>query len=288
MEGIMAETKKKTSAKKNTSAKTKTLTSKNKVNTTKKTTKSKDKETKKVTQKNQTKLNKEPKQNRNSKNNKKVVKKEEKKSFKEKVNSVTSSITKKVSKVFSRKKTEKKNQSNKKKKKIKLKEFFSNLFKKKDKKVANNKKEKSKKQSFFNKNIKKIFIILAIICGIILLLEGIYVIVHKINIENKTVYYDAMNSITIDDSNTIAVGSSNFRYSENYSHTQGLEKGRIIKYDKNGKIVFEKMYEKGINTYCSNYEVETGYCYIAINYNSLSPENKKNIIRTFKKKSRSL
>lgn len=53
-------------------------------------------------------------------------------------------------------------------------------------------------------------------------------------------------------------------------------------------LACEILYEKGINTYCSNYEVETGYCDIAINYNSLSPENKKNIIRTFKKKSRSL
>lgn len=39
-------------------------------------------------------------------------------------------------------------------------------------------------------------------------------------------------------------------------------------------LACQLLYERGINTFCSNFDVETGYCDIAINYNSLSEENK--------------
>lgn len=255
----MAENKKKTSVKKNTSAKTKSLNSKVKVNPSKKITNSTKKETNtktpiskknktttktnktknntKVVTKNKTKLNNSQKQNKKVKTTKEVVKKVEKKSFKIRVNNLVSLITKNVSKIFNRKKT-----NNKPNQKHKYKPV------------------NQKKRPFLTKNSKTAFIVLAIICGVILLLEGVYVIVHKISIENKKVYYDTMNSITIDETDIIAVGSSNFKYSKNYSHTNGLEKGKIIKYNKNGEILFEKMYQTGINTtFSSVINISDGY-----------------------------
>ncbi len=40
-------------------------------------------------------------------------------------------------------------------------------------------------------------------------------------------------------------------------------------------LACQLLYEKGINTFCSNYSKDTGYSDIAIHYNSLSEENKK-------------
>lgn len=119
---------------------------------------------------------------------------------------------------------------------------------------------KSKHEPLFTKKTKKIFMTVAIICLVIILIEIIYVVVHKINMENSIVYYDAMNSITIDDTDIVSVGSSSFKYSKFNDYTNGVEKGKLIKYDKNGKVLFEKMYDKGIsNTFSSIITVDDGY-----------------------------
>ena len=177
--------------------------------------------------------------------NKKVdVIKKEKKSFKEKISNLFLSIKNKF------KKHDKKNSVIKEK---------NNSNKKKQKKV-NNKTNQLKKEPIFNKKTKRLFIIIAFICLAILLIEGVYLIIHKINIDNNTVYYDTMNSITIDGRDMVAVGSSDFRYSKENSYTKGYEKGKLIKYDKNGKVIFEKIYKKGIsNTFSSVISISDGY-----------------------------
>lgn len=122
------------------------------------------------------------------------------------------------------------------------------------------KKQKNNKQPLFNAKTKKVFIITSIVCLAVILIEGIYLIYNHYEVEKKTVYYDSFNSLILDSNNTVAVGSSNFKHSKFNDYTKGLEKAKITKYDYNGKILFEKMYEKGINTtFSSIIAVSDGY-----------------------------
>jgi len=160
-------------------------------------------------------------------------------------------------------------------KKNKSKNVNSKRTKAKNTRINNKKVKINKKDSVFNNKIKRIFIIVSVICLIILLLEGIYLIIYKNNIDNNKIYYDTMNSLTIDDTDIVAVGSSNFNYSKYYDYTGGLEKGKFIKYDKDGKILVEKMYETGINTtFSSIITVEDGY--IVVGSGVFSKEEQEN------------
>lgn len=115
--------------------------------------------------------------------------------------------------------------------------------------------KKSKKFDY-----KKCLIAVSIICGIILLCEIGYVAYRNLYVEKNSTYYDSINSLTVDGDNTVAVGSSNFKYSKYNDYTNGLEKAKIVKYDKNGNILFEKMYDNGINsTFNSIISVDDGY-----------------------------
>ncbi len=117
-----------------------------------------------------------------------------------------------------------------------------------------------KKEPLFSKKTKKTLIIVSILCGGIILLEMIYFVYHRIQVDKNTIYYDSLNSVVIDNLDIVAVGSSNFRYSRYNNYTKGLEKAKFIKYDKDGKVIFEKMYEKGLNTtFSSIIAVEDGY-----------------------------
>lgn len=177
------------------------------------------------------------------------------------------SDTKNVKKDKITKKVKKKDTKSKVSPVEKIKLFFSKLknkfSKKNNKSIKKSNKKKltsSKKQIVIGKKTKIALISLAVVCLLVLVLEGILLIVHRIKIDKNTVYYDALNSVVIDGTDIVAVGSSNFRYSKEYDYTNGLEKGKLIKYDKNGKIVFEKMYETGISTtFSSIISVSDGY-----------------------------
>lgn len=118
----------------------------------------------------------------------------------------------------------------------------------------------SETQPLFSKKCKKYLIVVAIICAIILFLEFGYFVYQKVSFDSKNIYYDTLNSLVIDDSDIVAVGSSNFKYSKYNSYTSGLEKAKLVKYDINGKILFEKMYDKGINTvFNSILSIDDGY-----------------------------
>ena len=161
----------------------------------------------------------------------------------------------KNSKPITNKQQKAKDKNNNKKKKFNIKEMFASIS--------------------LSKKTKKIFIIVVMTCTIILILEGCYVIYHKIKTDLNTVYYDSLNSLAIDGSDILAVGSSNFRYSQNYNYTNGLEKAKLIKYDKEGNIILEKQYEKGINTtFSSIITVEDGY--IVVGSGVFSEEEQKN------------
>ena len=121
----------------------------------------------------------------------------------------------------------------------------------KEKKINNAKKEK--------KSIKKIAKIIAIICLIIILIELIVMFVmHQIR-ESKLTYIDTLYNIeSVDDEYYIAVGSSNFKHSKynnafTYQYTDGIKKdqvntvyaeqAKLVKYDKELNVVFEKTFE---------------------------------------------
>lgn len=275
-------TAKKKNTSKSTSTSKKKTTSKKTSNVSKKTTP----KTKTVTKKTENNQPIKKQDNKTTKNNqqatgiKNAVNKVKNKEV-EPVNTISKETKKKKISLIPIKKPEKKNKkiASKKEKlpvKIRITNSLEKIKNKKNDTSKPNKKEKpEKKEPIFTKTTKKWFIIVAVICLVILILEGIYLVIHRINMDNNTVYYDALNSLVVDDTDTVAVGSSNFKYSKNYSYTNGLEKAKLIKYDKNGKIILEKMYKTGINTtFSSIISVSDGY--IVVGSGVFSKEEQQN------------
>jgi len=263
-----AESTKKTNKNKSTvSSKKKTSTPKNKVNNTKKT---------------QSKNNKKTSNNKVVKNKVNQTKKEKNiKEIKQEVTNIENIKESKKNKIalfFETIKTKFKNikLSKKTQKKEKVKKERKNIFKKKEKKIEKTKKTNKKQKEFtITKKTKKMLILLVAVCGLILVLEAGYVIYHKIKTDLNTIYYDSFNSVIIDGSDMVAVGSSNFRYSHHYNYTKGLEKAKLVRYDKTGKILFEKQYEKGINTtFSSVVKAKDGY--VVVGSGVFSKEEQEN------------
>lgn len=138
------------------------------------------------------------------------------------------------------------------------------FIRKKENQNRNIGKNISSKKQLKNKNSiiipKKLILTFIIICVSIILMETVYFIYHRIYVNHNTIYYDSLNSLSIDNLNVVLVGSGNFKYSKHYDYTNGLEKAKFIKYGLDGKILFEKMYDKGINTtFSSVISVNDGY-----------------------------
>ena len=148
--------------------------------------------------------------------------------------------------------------------KISLANIFNLKFKNnksKDIKIKDSKKNVLKNSTpLLSKKSKKWLIIVAVICLVVILLELGYFIYSKVLTDSRKVYYDSLNALIIDNTDVVAVGSSNFKYSKYNSYTNGLEKAKLVKYDQNGKIIFEKMYKNGINTtFSSVANTDDGY-----------------------------
>lgn len=152
-------------------------------------------------------------------------------------------------------------QISKKEKKVKVDKKKFNKLGKKTVKIKNKKVNRKSISSLLSSNkMKKIYIGIVVFCVLILIIEGIYFLVIRNHIQSRTTYYDSLNSLTLDNTDIVAVGSSNFKNSKFNDYTKGLEKAKLVKYDKFGNIIFEKMYEKGINsTFNAVMEVKDGY-----------------------------
>ena len=172
-----------------------------------------------------------------------------------KISSQCKNIGNRFLKLFSRPKTEKK---------------------KKVEKVTKSQKKKDEKQvPILTKKTKKIFLIIMSICILILVLEGIFVLIFYVQRKNQNTYYDSLNGLDLDGSNMVAVGSSDFYYSKYNGYTKGTTRAKIIKYDADGKILFEKMYEKGLQTtFNSIITVSDGY--VVVGTGIFSEEEQKN------------
>lgn len=138
-------------------------------------------------------------------------------------------------------------------------------------KISKNNIQKEKKEF----NYKKMFMITFLVCFVLLAIEGVYYLYHQVKVDKSRTYYDTINAITMDNSDIVAVGSSDFRYSDNYHYTKGLEKAKIVKYDDKYNVSFEKMYDKGINTtFMSVLSVKDGY--IAVGSGTFTEEENNN------------
>lgn len=112
--------------------------------------------------------------------------------------------------------------------------------------------------SSFSPKTRKILKCVVFACIGLIIVEGIYLLVLKNTILRGT-YYDVLNSVCLDGTDMVAVGSSDFKHSKENKHIDKT-KAKIVKYDKNGTILFEKMYNDGINsTFNSVISVEDGY-----------------------------
>lgn len=135
------------------------------------------------------------------------------------------------------------------------------------KKDKENKKEVTKEKKFEKKNkpkkegksLKKIAKIVAIICFIVIVVELIVMFIMKQNRENKLTYIDTLYNIeSVNNEYYIAVGSSNFKHSKynnafTYQYTDGIKKdqvntvyaeqAKLVKYDKELNVVFEKTFK---------------------------------------------
>ena len=185
-------------------------------------------------------------------------------------------------KITSKQPEKSKSEKNKKEPKLKLK--VKDSTKKNSKKIKKSKpiltsksKKIKKSKPILTSKSKKIYIGIMLACILILIVEGIYFLIIKQNINNKSVYYDTLNSLTLDKTDIVAVGSSNFKNSKYNAYTKGLEKAKLVKYDKNGTIIFEKMYNDGINsTYNDIIEVNDGYVVVG-SYEKDEEQTKSNV-----------
>lgn len=100
-----------------------------------------------------------------------------------------------------------------------------------------------------------IFIVLSF-----LLVYGVYFLFFR---QDKVVFldsYDSLNSLILDGTDIVAVGSSNFRYSDSVDYTGGNEQAKVIKYNKKGEVLFETAFTEGIlSKYYSIVLTDDGY-----------------------------
>lgn len=117
-----------------------------------------------------------------------------------------------------------------------------------------------KKEAVDALKYKKIFRIVLIVCAVIIAVEACLFVYMKYQQEANSVYYDAFQMVRKDGDDYVAVGSSDFKRSKKYDYTNGVEKGKLVKYDKDKQLLLEVQYDKGLaSTFTSVLVVEDGY-----------------------------
>lgn len=123
--------------------------------------------------------------------------------------------------------------------------------------------------------LKNVLKYIMIVCGVILFIEAIYLVYLHFSKEDQNTYFDSVNAMEKLNDGYVAVGSSDFKHSKDYKWTQGYEKARLAKYDKDQKLIWEKQFSDGYNT--TFYDVvlnQNGY--IAVGTGEFSEEQNKN------------
>jgi len=97
-----------------------------------------------------------------------------------------------------------------------------------------------------DEKFKRIIKITGIICAAIILVEACVFFFLRYQREASIVYYDAYQMAIVDGDFVVAVGSSDFKKSTVNDYTEGVEKGKLVKYDREGNVVFEIKYDHGM------------------------------------------
>lgn len=121
-----------------------------------------------------------------------------------------------------------------------------------------------------NNKINKILKIVALICGVILIVELIYI---GFFIEKKSLYFDGINAVTTVDDEIITVGSNN-------NNEQHFEKAKITKCNSKKEKKFEKLYNKGYNGAFFDVLVDDNDNLVAVGSYEATKEEKEKGIRT--------
>lgn len=100
-----------------------------------------------------------------------------------------------------------------------------------------------------NKKLLKWLKFLVVVCIAIIVVEGIYIGVKIHQANNNTVYVDTLSSIEKLKDGYLGSGSSDFKHSKYNKYSKDYQKAKLVKYDKNEKIVFESAYIKGYDSY---------------------------------------
>ena len=139
--------------------------------------------------------------------------------------------------------------------------------------VSNKVKSTTKKYKKLSKNIKAI-IVVGFICLLIIVIEAIIFINHRNSVNTNTVYHDSYNAIAVNENSLVLAGNSDFKYSNDNSYSEN-SRGKLIKYDERGNLIWEKKYEKGIST-TFNDIVEVSDGYIVVGTGVFTKEEKSN------------
>ena len=118
--------------------------------------------------------------------------------------------------------------------------------------------------------------IAVVVCILIILIEAVLFFYLKQKREASIVYYDAYQMVVPDGEDYVAVGSSDFKYIEEHDFTDGVERGRLVKLDSNGKIVLDVLYDKGLSSNFSSVLVHDDAYYVTGSgvYDEYQQENK--------------
>lgn len=127
-------------------------------------------------------------------------------------------------------------------------------------------------------NLKKLAIICAVVCVVVILIEGGLYLYLKNKHEQSMTYYDSYQMVIPDGKDIVAVGSSDFKKSKHNKYTNGLEKGKLVKLDNEGNIIFEIQYDKGFSsTFTSVLVLDDSY--IVAGSGEYSKEQQENGLR---------
>lgn len=114
--------------------------------------------------------------------------------------------------------------------------------------------------------LPKILKIIALICVVVLVVEGIYLGFLYGKRKSETVYTDTASSSTFMMGDVFyVVGSSDFKKSRDVSYTGGIQKAKFAKYQADGKLLFERAYTDGYNS-IFNDVMKVGEDFIAVGH----------------------
>ncbi len=99
-----------------------------------------------------------------------------------------------------------------------------------------------------NKKVRTVLQIVIFLCILVLVIDLIIIGVTYFTNQGNIVYSTSVNQVTTSSDGYITVGSSDFKNSNDYQYTDGLQKAVISKYDNEHVLLWEKQFEDGYNS----------------------------------------